>query len=90
MVLLEAMAAGLPIVAHNGTGIPCVVDDGKCGYLVDVRDTHLYTQRLLTILRNDEIRYKMGQEGISQASHRFSQGRIAEQLFNVYAEVLSK
>src|SRR5437660_5801831 len=39
IVLLEALAAGLPVVAHNGTGIPCIIDDGVTGRVVDVRDT---------------------------------------------------
>ncbi len=88
MVLLEAMTAGLPVVAHNGTGIPCVVDDGKCGYVVDVRDTDKYTERLLAILDDAELRQRMGQEGMRQAQCRFSEARIADQLFAVYAEVL--
>jgi glycosyltransferase involved in cell wall biosynthesis len=90
MVFLEAMAAGLPIVAHNGTGIPCVVEDGTCGYLVDVRDTELYTQRLLAILSDAELRQRMGQEGLHQARNRFSEARIADQLCTVYAELLGQ
>lgn len=90
MVLLEAMTAGIPVVAHNGTGIPCVVDDGKCGYLVDVRDTNLYTKRLLAILEDAELRQRMGQEGIRQSHDRFAEAKIADLLFAVYAKVLGK
>lgn len=90
LVLLEAMTAGLPVVAHNGTGLPCLVDDGQCGYLVDVRDTDLYTKRLLATLEDAELRQRLGQEGMHQARDRFSESRIADQLFTVYAEVLGR
>lgn len=88
MVLLEAMAAGLPIVAHHGTGIPYVVDDGLCGYLVDVQDTAAYTERLLAILSDAELQKSMGDEGMRQACERFSEVHIADILFSVYAELV--
>jgi len=90
MVLIEAMAAGLPMVAHDGTGMLYVVDDGKCGYLVDVRDTDIYTERLLAILGDAELRQRMGQEGMRQARDRFSEAKIADLLFDVYEEVIGQ
>jgi glycosyltransferase involved in cell wall biosynthesis len=88
MVLLEAMTAGVPVVAHNGTGIPCIIDDGVTGYVVDVRDTPEYTQALLSLLDDPALRQRMGNEGRRQAKTRFGQAEIASQLFAVYAEVI--
>jgi glycosyltransferase involved in cell wall biosynthesis len=50
LVLLEAMAAGCPVVAANSGGIPDIVTDGENGYLFDPADPHgaiTATQRLL-------------------------------------------
>ena len=88
LVLLEAMTAGIPIVAHNGTGIPCIIDDGVTGYVVDVRDTPKYTAALLSLLDEPALRQRMGTKGRRQAEIRFSQAEIASQLFAVYAEVI--
>jgi glycosyltransferase involved in cell wall biosynthesis len=88
MVLLEAMTAGVPVVAHNGTGIPCIIDDGATGYLVDVRDVPKYTDALLSLLGDPALRQRMGAEGRRQAERRFGQAEIAGQLFAAYAEVL--
>jgi glycosyltransferase involved in cell wall biosynthesis len=88
MVLLEAMTAGLPVVAHNGTGIPYIIDDGVTGYVVDVRDVPKYTDALLSLLSDPALRQRMGAEGRRQAETRFGQARVAEQLFAVYAEVI--
>jgi glycosyltransferase involved in cell wall biosynthesis len=89
MVLVEAMAAGIPVVAHNGTGIPCIVDDGVTGYVVNVRDMQKYTDALLTVLSDPALRQRMGVAGRRQAETRFGQTEIASQLFAIYAEVLS-
>src|SRR6266480_5232967 len=88
MVLLEAMTAGVPLVAHNGTGMPCIIDDGVTGYVVDVRDVPKYTDRLLALLADPALRQGMGAEGKRQAETRFGQAEIAAQLFAVYAEVI--
>ncbi len=88
MVLLEAMTAGLPIVAHNGTGIPCIIDNGVTGYVVDVRDISKYTEALLSLLSDSMLRQRMGKEGRQQAVTRFGQTEVATQLFAVYAGVL--
>jgi len=88
LVLLEAMTAGLPIVAHNGTGIPCIVDDGITGYVVDVRDVQSYTDALLALLKDPTLRQQMGNEGRRQAETRFSQTEVASQLFAAYASLV--
>ena len=88
MVLLEAMTAGLPVVAHNGTGIPCIIEDGGTGYVVDVHDVPKYTDALLSLLGDPALRQRMGAEGRRQAEARFGQAGVAGQLFAVYAEVL--
>lgn len=88
IVLLEAMAVGLPIVAHDGTGLPCILDDGVTGCVVDVHDTEKYAAILLTMLGDDAWRMRIGRAGRRQAMTRFSLETVAEQLFAVYAELL--
>ncbi len=88
MVLLEAMTVGLPIIAHNGTGIPCIVEDNITGYTVDVRDTSAYTEALLRVLHNPLLAQRLGQAGQQQALTRYSQHVQAERLFALYAELL--
>lgn len=88
VVLLEAMAAGLPVVAHNGSGIPCIIDDGATGYVVDVTDVPKYTDALLAILSDPALSRRMSDEGQRQAQTRFSQEEVAAKLFAIYAEVM--
>jgi glycosyltransferase involved in cell wall biosynthesis len=87
MVLLEAMTAGVPIVAHNGTGIPYIIDNGVTGYVVNVLDIPKYTDALLSLLNDPTLRQRMGSEGRRQAETRFGQAELASQLFGIYAEM---
>lgn len=87
MVLLEAMTAGLPVIAHNGTGIPCIVEDGVTGYVADVRNVPQYTNLLLTLVEDPLLRQRMGEAGKRRAETYFSQARSAEMLFKMFAEL---
>ncbi|QBD81748.1 glycosyltransferase family 1 protein [Ktedonosporobacter rubrisoli] len=87
MVLLEALTAGLPVVAHNGSGIPCIIDDGITGYVLDVHNVPEYAQALLKLLSDPGLRQRMSTAGQRQAQTRFGQAEIAQRLFDIYEEV---
>jgi glycosyltransferase involved in cell wall biosynthesis len=52
MVLLESLLAGLPIVAHNVGGIPEILDEGRCGMLVDDHSPEGYANKAAQLLNN--------------------------------------
>ena len=63
LVLLEAMACGLPVVATRWRGIPTVVDDGDTGYLVEPRDADAVADRLAVLAGDAELRRRLGLSG---------------------------
>ena len=69
IVLLEAASAGLPCVATKVGGIPEAVMDGETGYLVPNEDADAAAARLVELLKNQDLRERMG-----QAAEKFSQG----------------
>jgi glycosyltransferase involved in cell wall biosynthesis len=88
MVLLEAITAGIPVVADKGSGLPCIIDDRVTGLVVDVQDTRAYSEALLSLLNAPALCQSMGIEGRRQAITRFGQAEVASQLFTVFADVL--
>lgn len=63
LVLLEAMQFGKPVISTHWRGIPSVVDDGRSGFLVPIRDPGAVTRQLLALAKDPELRRSMGQEG---------------------------
>jgi glycosyltransferase involved in cell wall biosynthesis len=63
MVLLEAAASGLPLVAVDATCIWEIVDDGVNGYLVPPKDTSAMAQKIAMLIENSDMAGKMGREG---------------------------
>lgn len=61
--ILEAAAAGLPVVSTRHAGIKEAVIDGKTGYLVDEYDTAAMTDSMMKILASPAAAMAMGQEG---------------------------
>lgn len=88
LVLLEAMAAGCPVIAANAGGIPDIVTDGVNGYLFDPTDEQgaiVATQRLLA---NQEERELLRQNA-RQEAERWGWAAATKQLQGFYRSVLA-
>jgi glycosyltransferase involved in cell wall biosynthesis len=68
LVLLEALASGLPVVAVRATSIPEVVKEGVNGYLVEPKNTDALAERILALIRDPQKAKQMGLHGRSVAS----------------------
>ena len=55
LAALEAMAAGVPVVASNAGGLSEIIIPGVTGYMSNVKDIESMTQQSLEILRNDDV-----------------------------------
>lgn len=88
IAVLEAMAAGLPVVASNVGGVPELVRDGKSGYLVPPKDAEALAAKLYELLSNPSLARSMGEAGLAiAASHRSE--TTAERYFSLFAGVLT-
>jgi glycosyltransferase involved in cell wall biosynthesis len=72
VVLLEAFAAGVPMVATAVGGIPEVLEDGKSGYLVRSGDATALAGRIAELLRDDGKRLAMGRHAQEHVRRGFS------------------
>lgn len=82
--VLEAMAAGRPVVAARVGGIPELVEDGVHGFLVEPDDVGAWTEAILQLLNNGRLADEMGQQGRDAATSTFHPDRIAAQRVALY------
>lgn len=87
IVNLEAMAAGIPIVASNLGGIPDIVKQNENGLLAEPCNVQSLADELSTLLEDGKLRKKMGLDGYSKVQD-YSWDRIAKRTEDLYRELL--
>jgi glycosyltransferase involved in cell wall biosynthesis len=85
--LIDAMAAGKPIVATRAGGIPEVVVDGETGFLVPPRDHEAMADAIVRLLKDEILRRQMGDAGRARARALFSAERMVQNTLQVYQRV---
>lgn len=90
IALLEAMAAGLPVVATAVGGVPEVVIDETTGLLVPPRDPVALERAIGTLLRNPGLQRRMGAAGQARVRERFSVERMVRDTDALYQRLLAK
>jgi glycosyltransferase involved in cell wall biosynthesis len=84
---VEAMAAGLPVVAtRSGTVVETVVD-GETAFLVDKNNVDQLAQALLSLVKNEDAREAMGRAGRQRALRYFTWDRVADGVYARYKEL---
>jgi phosphatidylinositol alpha-1,6-mannosyltransferase len=86
LVYLEASAAGLPVVGTLGCGAEDAILDGETGFLVPQNDPTATAQALIKLLRDADLREKMGAAGAAYAQQH-TWARVAERVRAVYATI---
>jgi len=86
--ILEAMAAGKPVVSARVGGNAEAVVDAETGLLIPVGDPAALSDAVLTLLRNPVRASSMGQAGRARVVRLFSTDRMVAQYEQVYEEVL--
>ncbi len=85
--LVEASAAGLPIVTTDTAGCRQVVVDGETGYLVSPQDVPELAQALAKLLRSRELRDRMGAAGRRRFEEEFTTKSVLNAFTNCYAKL---
>ncbi len=90
ITILEAMAAGRPVVAAAVGGIPEVVRDGETGLLVPERDPRRLADAVLRLLETPGFARAMGEAGRKRIEEAFTLEREARQTSQVYRHLLAE
>jgi glycosyltransferase involved in cell wall biosynthesis len=90
VAVLEALAAGRPVVATAVGGVPDVVEDGETGFLAPAGDTDGLAERLERLARDPELRRRMGAAGAERVRERFGVDRMVEEVEALYRRDLPR
>lgn len=90
LVVLEAMHAGIPIVATAVGGVPEVARDGREALLVEPRDRAGLALALARVLDDDELAARLGAAAQARAAADYSAAAFAQRIAAVYEEVLEQ
>lgn len=88
LVLLEAMACGVPAVGTDIGGIPEVIVDGDTGYICEVGDIEGITEKVLSLFDNPGLHEKMAKRSVERVRKMFHSRRILDQYERIYFEAL--
>jgi glycosyltransferase involved in cell wall biosynthesis len=88
--VLEAMAAGLPVVATRTGGLPDMVTDGEGGYLVPSRDVDALTSAVRRLAADRELAVRMGAHNRAVCAERFAFSIVFGRLSAIYETALSE
>jgi glycosyltransferase involved in cell wall biosynthesis len=85
--ILEAMSAGLPVVACDVGGNPEAVVDGETGRLVPPRDPERFAAAMIELIADEAKRKIFGEAGLRRTAERFSLDRMVGEMESLYASL---
>jgi glycosyltransferase involved in cell wall biosynthesis len=88
VVILQAGACGIPVVASKAGGIPEVVRDGESGLLFDPGDVHALARLTISLLSDDSRAAAMGRFARNLVAGELSIGAMADANYRLYEEIL--
>ena len=89
MVVLEAMAAGVPVAAARVGGVPELIEEGRTGLLFDPLETVSISGAVRRLIEEPALTKRLATEGKREAWERFHPAGIARRHVEIYGEVLS-
>jgi glycosyltransferase involved in cell wall biosynthesis len=88
MVIPQAMACGLPIIATTNTGAEDIVRDGVDGFIIPIRDVEKLKEKLVYLYERPEERMRMGQSAKERVSSGFTWDDYGDRIVAAYKNIL--
>lgn len=90
LVQLQAMASGLPLICTPNTGGEDLIEDGKQGFVVPIRDPEALKEKLLYLYRNHQECSEMGEQARERAVSGFSWDDYGQRMLEHYRRILNE
>ena len=90
IVILEAWAAGLPVIASRVGGIPWFVSDGQDGMLFEPNDEGEFHHAFRVLVKNPERMRALAAAGQTKAREEYGWKKVTERLVDIYEEAVGE
>lgn len=87
MVIAEAMAAGVPVVASNVCGMPTMIDDGVNGFLIEPNDIEGIAANLERLLGDRDLHRAMSDAAREKARSTYHPDAVVDATLGLYEKV---
>lgn len=84
MAILEAMAAGIAVIASNVGGIPRVITEGETGFLISPGDADMLARKIGTLIATPQLRLRLARNGREFVKQQFSAQKMAQSYLKLY------
>ncbi|MBI2471302.1 MAG: glycosyltransferase [Planctomycetes bacterium] len=88
VVLMEALAQGIPVLSTQHSGIPELVQNGESGFLVSERNVDALAGKLEILIKHPEIRFQMGRAGREYVERYYNIDKLNDILVALYQRVI--
>lgn len=88
--IMEAMAAGIPIIATDGGGTPEIIKDAENGYIIPLHDVERAFKILKKLLTDDMLRKQIGERAKRHIQDQFLLSRMGDDYMNLYTKLLNQ
>ena len=89
MVQAQAMACGLPVICTTNTGGKEIVDDGKSGFVLPIRNIDELKKKIIYFYENREVRDFMGNNAYKKALNFLSWENYGREIIEFYNRIVS-
>ena len=90
VVMLEAMASGVPVIASRVGGVPEALNYGKTGILIEQKNPKQIKEAVISLLHNDDLRMSLSKKGREWILKTFSWDSLAKQITEIFRYSLTR
>ncbi|MCK5533823.1 glycosyltransferase family 4 protein [bacterium] len=90
LTMLETLASEKPLIVTNSGGMPEIVKDGICGYVIPVKDFETLAGRISMLLANNDLRERLGRCGRQTVKNNYTKEIMTNRHLDIYCQVLSE
>lgn len=88
-VLIEALAASLPVIATKAGGVTDIIEDNVSGLLVPPRDGEKLQEAMYLLYKDESLRKQLARSGRSLVENKFVESKMLEEIENLYYDLIS-